>query len=269
MLMFSGLLSLAALSVNPLGLKLLWFPLDVLFNQPLNSGTILEWRPTVLFSLRGAALLVSAALMVLIPVLFRKRILAHEPALFLLSLWLALRHERMLFVFGILVAPALCRLLAIVLAAQRSRLDHWRVNTSAAAAAVIMMVCIFPTQVQIQKEIDEANPWEALRFVRKAGLSGRMLNDYNFGGYLIWAAPERKVFIDGRADMYEPAGVLADYESWIHLRDTRTVLDKYQIDYCLLGRQATVARILAKMPGWKEVYSDRKAVVIVRQKLVS
>ena len=39
-----------------------------------------------------------------------------------------------------------------------------------------------------------------------------MFNAYNFGGYLVWAgAPQHKVFIDGRGELFEPSGVLPDY----------------------------------------------------------
>ena len=52
-----------------------------------------------------------------------------------------------------------------------------------------------------------------MEFIQASHLSGPMLNDYNFGGYLIWAAPEHPVFIDGRTDVYEWSGVLGDGES--------------------------------------------------------
>ena len=107
---------------------------------------------------------------------------------------------------------------------------------------------------------------KALAFLRKAGISGRMLNEYVYGGYLIWAAPERKVFIDGRADVYDSAGVLADYGRLFLLqRDPNVLLNKYRIDYCVLARGKTLDRILQVLPGWKEVYSDRQAVVFTRR----
>ena len=92
-----------------------------------------------------------------------------------------------------------------------------------------------------------------------------MMNDYDFGGYLIWAAPERKVFIDGRSDMYEPAGVMAEYTDWIDLHDSRNILDKYKVSYCLLARKARITAAMVKMPGWKQLYADNKAVVLARQ----
>ena len=92
-----------------------------------------------------------------------------------------------------------------------------------------------------------------------------MLNDYLFGGYLIWALPEQKVFIDGRADIFEWTGVLRDYGAWILLQnDPKGMLDKYRIDYCLLRSNASMTRVMRYIPGWKAVYEDGQAVVFVK-----
>jgi hypothetical protein len=93
-----------------------------------------------------------------------------------------------------------------------------------------------------------------------------MLNDYAYGGYLTWAAPERPVFIDGRADVYEPAGVLADYMRFMALdADPRSLLTKYRIDYCLFAQEAPIVRVLPFIPGWRKIYSDEKAVVFSKE----
>jgi hypothetical protein len=92
-----------------------------------------------------------------------------------------------------------------------------------------------------------------------------MLNSYDDGGYLIWAAPERKVFADGRGDVYEWTGVLSDYLKFAQLRENpRFLLDKYRIDYCLLNRDSPISRVMQLLPGWKSVYSDDMSVVFVR-----
>jgi hypothetical protein len=93
-----------------------------------------------------------------------------------------------------------------------------------------------------------------------------MLNEYVYGGYLIWAAPERKVFIDGRADVYEPAGILAEYGKWATLQeDPRALLDRYGIRLCLLSRQHPMSHVMPVLAGWKLVYSDELSVVFARQ----
>ena len=94
-----------------------------------------------------------------------------------------------------------------------------------------------------------------------------MLNEYVWGGYLIWAAPERKVFIDGRADIFDWTGVLNEYGRWATLReDPRLLLDKYNVDYCLLRAGAPMAQVLPHMAGWRRAYHDSIAVVFVRQR---
>lgn len=259
-------LSVAALFANPVGLTLLRYPVDVLFSQPLSASYVMEWRAPDLTSPRGVALLIVSLAVVSLPFISRRMIYAHELILFLAGFWLAMRHQRMLFVFGIFAAPVLCRLLQQARRPRANRPQEQPVlNAVLLAALCVFIVRCFPPADEIQKQFRRDNPVEALAFIRQAKLSGPMMNDYDFGGYLIWAAPERKVFIDGRSDMYEPAGVMADYADWIDLRDTRRVLDKYGIRYCLLAPKSRIAKAMLKAPLWKRVYADSKAVVLVRK----
>lgn len=41
-------------------------------------------------------------------------------------------------------------------------------------------------------------PRTAVAYLKTHGCPGRLFNDYNYGGYLIWKLPEEKVYIDGR-----------------------------------------------------------------------
>jgi hypothetical protein len=91
------------------------------------------------------------------------------------------------------------------------------------------------------------------------------LNDYTFGGYLIWSAPDRKVFVDGRADVFEWTGVLADYNRFFTLTgDPEALLRKYNITTCLLSTQTPMSRVLTQWLKWKVAYSDSVAEVLVR-----
>lgn len=134
-----------------------------------------------------------------------------------------------------------------------------------AGTAVIVAILSFPHVNDLSQQAARGNPAKAIGFLRHSGISGRMLNDYAFGGYLIWAAPERKVFVDGRADVYDTAGVMAEYLEWAGLeKDTATLLNRRNIQYCLLARDAPVTKVLQLLPGWKAVYSDELSVVYVR-----
>jgi hypothetical protein len=101
--------------------------------------------------------------------------------------------------------------------------------------------------------------------MKASHLSGRMLNEYVFGGYLIWAAPQFPVFVDGRGDVFEQTGVLGEFEQWATLQtEPRILLDKYQIDFCLLSRSSPMLFVLRLLPDWKATYSDNNSIIFMR-----
>jgi hypothetical protein len=93
-----------------------------------------------------------------------------------------------------------------------------------------------------------------------------MYNNYDFGGYLIYALDGRnKVFVDGRADIYERAGVLADYESIAFVRQNALPrLRAYNVQSCLLERGEGLATLLAASSQWQKIYADDLSVLYVR-----
>ena len=91
-----------------------------------------------------------------------------------------------------------------------------------------------------------------------------MLNEYVYGGYLIWAAPEYPVFIDGRADVFEATGVFREFGNWATLQEPpNKLLDKYKINFCLLARSSPMVQVLP-LAGWTMVYSDDNSAVFQR-----
>ena len=106
-------------------------------------------------------------------------------------------------------------------------------------------------------------PAAAVAAIKSAGLK-RVLNDYDFGGYMIWAG--LPTFVDGRAELYgerfllryRGAVLLADLERLIRL------LDEYQIDATLLSPRLPAVAWFDREPGWKRLYADDVAVVHVR-----
>ncbi|HVB29286.1 MAG TPA: hypothetical protein VNG91_05685, partial [Terriglobia bacterium] len=96
---------------------------------------------------------------------------------------------------------------------------------------------------------------------------GPVFNKEFWGGYLIEElAPRQKVFIDGRADLYEAAGVLTDYLSIMRLApNTPFLLRKYQVRSCLIEPDSPLATLLAQSPDWRRAYSDGISVIFVRK----
>jgi hypothetical protein len=82
---------------------------------------------------------------------------------------------------------------------------------------------------------------------------------------MIWTSPELPVFIDSRTDLYEWAGVLDEYVSWMSLQsDPRALLQKYGINFCLLDSHSSIIKVLIQIHEWKIVYTDKNFVILVR-----
>lgn len=84
----------------------------------------------------------------------------------------------------------------------------------------------------------------------------RVLNDYDFGGYLIWAGVP--VAIDGRTELYgERFMVELDRTMTLKSPDALFVMLKsYRIDATLLWRRTPAAQLLDHVDGWKKVFAD-------------
>jgi hypothetical protein len=265
MLATAFVLSIAGLFVNPAGLTQVTYPINTMFAQKIALALTSEWQPAPFDDPRAWGLLAIAGLILLVPLLRRVELTLQELLLVGLGFDLAVQHERMVFVFGILAMPVFCRLLARAWNRHKPNPNRIFLNAVVITIATWVIVQRFPTSRELTEQVNKGNPVKALNFVRRSGLSGRMLNDYDYGGYLIWAAPERKVFADARGDVYEWTGVLADYMKFATLRENpRFLLDKYCIDYCLLNRDAPISRVMQLLPGWKSVYSDDMSIVFVR-----
>jgi hypothetical protein len=259
------LLSIAAVFVNPVGLSQLTYPLNTMFVQQIGLQFSAEWQPAPMNDVRLWALFGAASMVLLLPLIRRFELRLEELLLSGLAFGLGVQHERMFFVFGILVMPCLCRLLASATDGYRPGRDSRRVNLILIAGAILAVTLNFPTSRNLAAQVSKGNPVGAVDFIRRTGLSGRMLNEYVYGGYLIWALPEHKVFIDGRADVYEWTGVFADYMNWVNIKtDPNLLLDKYRIDFCLLSREEPLTKVLPLLPAWRIVYSDDMSVIFKR-----
>jgi hypothetical protein len=108
-------------------------------------------------------------------------------------------------------------------------------------------------------------PKGAVSYLKAHSMPGRMMNHYAWGGYLIWTlAPQYKVFIDGRADIYGDE-VIEDFVTvWRVRPGWDEVLEKYRIDWMLWPKTAAVAQLLRASPAWQVTYEDKQAVLFTR-----
>jgi hypothetical protein len=100
----------------------------------------------------------------------------------------------------------------------------------------------------------------------KARNAGPILNDYDFGGYLIYAGV--KPFIDGRTDQLYGEAFVVRHDRAVTLQnvgDFVHLLDEYGIGATLLSPTTPAVGLLERMPEWQRVYADDVAVVHIRR----
>jgi hypothetical protein len=107
-------------------------------------------------------------------------------------------------------------------------------------------------------------PVRVVERARSLGVSGRMLNELAWGGYVLYAWPEQKVFIDGQTDFY------GDSLSQLYM-DLRLAhpgweqrLDSLRVEMVLMPNDVPIVWALEKSAGWVLADSADGAVRLMR-----
>lgn len=125
---------------------------------------------------------------------------------------------------------------------------------------------VFGSQIK-----SDAFPEEAITFLDENGVEGKMFNSYSIGGFTIWKAPHRKVFIDGRAGhLYSPE-FNSQYEEILKNADAwKKAESDWGFNYALLeydirsgGKHFPFH--LNDNPDWALVYWDNHSAVYLKR----
>jgi len=265
------LLSLVAVVITPYGTRLAAYPVQMAFFQPVNIASFQEWRSPDFGTIYGKMFLAMILLIVLLPMVTRIEYRLEELGLLLFGIYAACLHMRFVIVFAMIFAPVLASLIARSMPAYDARKDKYVLNAALMALIAFGCVMLFPSRQELREVVNHAFPAGAVEYIQQHPSVGRTFNEEFWGGYLISKLePEKKVFIDGRADLYEAAGVLTDYLDIAAPSDnTLFLLRKYHVSSCLIKPGSPLAVYLAHSPGWNQVYSDELSVLFVNQKQVA
>lgn len=120
-------------------------------------------------------------------------------------------------------------------------------------------------------EIEETKseyPRNALKFIQENLADKTFFNNYGWGGYLTFKAPEIKWFIDGRMPAWQCSGnyinneIMEDYLEVENLKSNwMSVLKHWNIDAILVKNDSKLANALSELPSWQLAYKDSIAVV--------
>jgi len=253
-------LALAASCLTPYGPEPLLMPLTTLGLGPALAW-ISEWRPQDFSRIGGFELLLLAGI-------------------FALSRGVTLPLVRALVVIGLLHfalaqirnADLLAMLAPLYLAAPLGRMFGGPTGDDAAGSSRGLTLAAFAGLIAVSgaalaRDIRPAPIITPEAAIAQADLAkaGPVLNDYSFGGYLIFTGIP--TFIDGRGELY--GGRFIDRYNravaLVDLGDFLKLLDEYKIGATLLAPRTPAVAMLDRLPQWQRVYSDDVAVVHKRR----
>ena len=246
------------------------YPLNLMRRQHTTLAQVTEFHALQFDDPRAIALLTVFGLCIAVPLLRRARIPLFELCCLALGAIGACLHVRLLFAFGILAAPLFCKALAGLLEEYRLEDDLPYANLTLITIALFIAAFALPRPANLEAQLVLNSPVRAVEFIKQHSLPGPILNEFEYGGYLAWKAPEYPTFIDGRADVFDWTGVFDQMARWAWLQeDPRLLPDRYGVNLCILKPTSAAGRMLLLLGGWKLVYTDDNAMVLVRTKPVS
>jgi hypothetical protein len=131
------------------------------------------------------------------------------------------------------------------------------VSAVLAALLAVELVAAAPREPELS-----LYPSHAIPLLRDA--KGNLLNEYDWGGYLIRYAPEHRTFIDGRGEALFLGEVLGDFQRVVALAPGyRDVLSRWDIALALLKPERPLAGALRE-DGWRVLGSGTRWVLLAR-----
>jgi hypothetical protein len=263
----------AVVPLNPNGFALYRFPVDLLRMKA--NEQILEWQPAPFSDSHYWPFLALAILPLLAMMFSAQRYRPGQFLMFVIFLSGALKSRRNIPVFVLIAVPLLAEHLripnwSIVLAVSKNRsFAPLRMTILAIALVAAAVSCVSQTKLAIQAQNSaelRAFPSAGVQYLKAHEFRGNLINAYGFGGYLIWNLPERRVFIDGRADLYGDE-FLKEYTSvYLGHAGPDPLFEHYHVGTAMLEPGSGLAGVLTIKTGngsWKKVFQDDKAVIFV------
>jgi hypothetical protein len=263
--------------LNPNGMRLFTYPFETLSSSVMQEH-IEEWFSPDFHQTRFLPLAVLMFATFSALAISIKRVRASELLMLCATGYAILRSGRHLPIFAFAAVPLLAEHASVwiksqdwalalftpekIISKQQARL---RFAVLLLALGLSMMNV---RQVVARQSQTEAKhfPSAAVEFIRAQNLPDPIFNWYDWGGYLIWKLyPERRVYIDGRADVYGDAFIEEFLRASKGQGDWREPLTRYGIRTVIVKPDSPLVSLLTNEDGWSKVFEDSQAVVLTQR----
>jgi len=268
-----GAVALVAALLTPNGIAGLWMPFH-LMQMKFALSTIVEWQAPNFQTVQPLEIWIMLALALALG--FGVRLPPTRLAMTLLLLHMSLTHQRNGDILGIAAPLLLAPVVGELIRARSGRrhaaaLDGVFADLAGGASLrgvamtglVAAAIALLFMQHPLARKPDAYTPIAAVDYADTHHLTGPVMNDYGFGGYLIFSgiAP----FIDGRAELYGDTFIKRYIEATRGATDELPAMfDQYHATWTLFAAKTPAVTLMDHLAGWKRVYADDTAVIHVR-----
>ncbi|HTS19222.1 MAG TPA: hypothetical protein VMP11_16720 [Verrucomicrobiae bacterium] len=272
LMVFTGAIALCGgvSLANPSGYELHVHNLHFLRSQYLTNW-LAEYASSDFHAFDSHGFLAWLALTFLTLALARPRLSPSSGLLLIVWTYFGLYAVRNIPLTVIFVAPILATSLADASPSYVRRLSDrmrevYEMSRAWPLVGLVAIVAIVafprPTEIPAKKW-----PVDAVAYIHAHPdqFKGNMFNLYIWGGYLMYALPEHRVFVDGRTDFYGES-LIRQYDdtSLLHT-NWQQPLAQYRVDWTIMPTDHRLNLALALLPGWHCVYSNEVAAIFRKQ----
>lgn len=263
-LIMIGLVSASAVFLNPYGWHLVVYPFVIAGKHPLTLSAVQEWQSLDMHAVRGRLVLIIVATLVGARIWRPRPLRLYDAVSILLAIFAGFSYSRFLLFTGIIVCPLLAEEAADLLGHDNPSVDKPWLNAGIIALVLAFALNNFPSAQQLELQSKMGYPNLAVAYLREHPPAGPMLNDFNWGGFLIWNDPSLPIFIDTRADLFEESGLLKSYLDVVNLQSPLEGFEHQRFQYVFFPRHAALLAALTRSPDWIVEYQDDTAVLLRR-----
>jgi hypothetical protein len=175
-----------------------------------------------------------------------------------------MRDEWLMAVVGAMILAANLR----VSEKPTLRLPWFATTLAAIVAALTMPIGLCTMHIgnkQLKTQLEKNLPMQAVEAVQAKGYAGPLFNDYDWGGYLIWAL-HMPVSIDGRQNLYGDERINRSIKTWDGEPDWATDPQLKSAGVVIGAVRLPLIQLLRTDPHFQLVYEDKLAAVFVAHK---
>jgi hypothetical protein len=257
--------SVLATLLNPFG----WRIYSAAYDLATQGGALNKVTELQAIPFRGAEdfLVLLLALGSAAALAWRRRFLPFETALLGFAAVLAFRSQR--DVWAMAAVGALILASTITGSARAAiRLPKLAPALAVLAAGLAVLAgfrAMHGNNAQLATQLAKELPVRAVEAVRAKGYAGPLYNDYNWGGYLIWAL-RMPVSIDGRQNLYGDQRIDRSMATWSAQPDWASDAQLASAGVVIGPVKAALTQVLRMDPRFQLVYEDKVAAVFVARR---